>query len=64
MDLNLSDEDKNFRKEVKDFIKKNLSSEQQKKIKNGGSYTKDETIKWQRALFKNNWFAVLKIDFF
>ena len=57
MDLNFSDEDVKFREKVKAFIKENLSSQLQKKAMNGGSYSKDEIIKWQQALYKNNWFA-------
>ena len=57
MDLNFSDEDAKFRNKVKAFIKDNLSSQLQKKAMNGGSYSKDEIIKWQQALYKNNWFA-------
>ncbi len=57
MDLNFSYEDTKFRNKVKTFIKNNLSIQLQKKVKNGGSYTKDEIIEWQQALYKNNWFA-------
>ena len=57
MNLNYTDQDINFRREVKSFIKDNLSSSVQKRISNGGSYTKEETVKWQKALYENNWFA-------
>ena len=57
MDLKFTDEDIKFREQVKTFIEKNLSSDLRKKIMNGGSYTKDEIIKWQKALYANNWFA-------
>ena len=57
MDLKFMDEDIKFREQVKTFIEKNLSSDLRKKIMNGGSYTKDEIIKWQKALYANNWFA-------
>ena len=57
MNLNYTDQDINFREEVKSFIKDNLSSSVQKRISNGGSYTKEETVKWQKALYENNWFA-------
>ncbi len=57
MNLIYTDQDINFREEVKSFIKDNLSSSVQKRISNGGSYTKEETVKWQKALYENNWFA-------
>ncbi len=57
MDLNFLEEDIKFRDEVKNFIKNNLSSQVRKRIINGGNYSKEEIIEWQKALFKNNWFA-------
>ena len=57
MNLNYTDEDLIFREEVKCFIRDNLSSSIQKRISNGGAYTKEETVKWQKALYKNGWFA-------
>ena len=57
MNLNYTDEDLIFREEVKCFIRDNLSSSIQKRISNGGTYTKEETVKWQKALYKNGWFA-------
>ncbi len=57
MNLNYRDEDNKFRKEIKDFIKSNLSEEVLKKASNGGKYTKDEIVNWQKALFKKGMFA-------
>ena len=57
MNLNYTDEDNKFRKEIKDFIKDNLSQEAQKKSLMEVKYTKDEIIKWQKALFKEGMFA-------
>ena len=57
MDLKFTKEDIKFREQVRAFIKNNLSASKQKKVINGGSYSKDEIIKWQKALFANNWFA-------
>ena len=57
MNLNYTEADNKFRKEIKDFIKDNLSQEAQKRVFNGGKYTKDEIIKWQKDLFKAGKFA-------
>ena len=56
MDLKFTKEDIKFKEQVREFIKNNLPASKQKVI-NGGSYSKDEIIKWQKALFANNWFA-------
>ena len=57
MPINFSDEDVNFKKEVREFINSNLPKELQTKISNGGSANKEETIAWQKALNKKKWFA-------
>ena len=57
MNLNYTNEDLIFREEVKCFIRDNLSSSIQKRISNGGAYTKEETVKWQKALYEKGWFA-------
>ncbi len=57
MNLNYTDEDNKFRKEIKDFIKSNLSEEVLKRVSNGGKYTKDEIVNWQKALHKKGMFA-------
>ena len=57
MNLNYTDDDNKFRKKVIDFIKNNLSQEAKKRVSNGGKYSKEEIIKWQKALFKAGMFA-------
>ncbi len=57
MDLNFTEKDNLFREEVRFFINKNLSAKIQKRVMNGGKYSKDEIIEWQKALFKKKWFA-------
>ena len=57
MNLNFTDEDDKFRIKIKDFISKNISKETQEKVFNGGKYTKDEIVNWQKALFKEGMFA-------
>ena len=57
MDLNYTEQDIKFRDDVRNFIKNNLPHDTQKRILNGGKYSKDEIINWQKALFKNKWFA-------
>ena len=52
MDLNFTEKDNLFREEVRSFINKNLSAKIQKRVMNGGKYSKDEIIEWQKALFK------------
>ena len=50
MNLNYTEADNKFRKEIKDFIRDNLSQEVQKRVSNGGKYTKDEILRRQRRL--------------
>ncbi|MDC3023888.1 acyl-CoA dehydrogenase family protein [Alphaproteobacteria bacterium] len=57
MNLNFTDKDEKFRVKIKDFISSNISKETQKKVFNGGKYTKDEIVNWQKALFKEGMFA-------
>ena len=57
MNLNFTDEDDKFRIRIKDFISKNISKKTQEKVFNGGKYTKDEIVNWQKALFKEGMFA-------
>ena len=57
MNIKFSDEDVNFKKEVREVINSNLPKELQTKISNGGSANKEETIAWQKALNKKKWFA-------
>ena len=57
MNLNYTEEDNKFRNKIKEFIKSNLSQEVQKRALNGKKYTKDEIIKWQKALFREGFFA-------
>ena len=57
MNLNYTNEDNKFRNKVKDFIASNLSQELQQKALNGKKYTKEEIIKWQKALFREGLFA-------
>ena len=46
MDLKFTKEDIKFKEQVREFIKNNLPASKQKKVINGGSYSKDEIIKW------------------
>ena len=61
MNLNYTEEDNKFRNKIKEFIKSNLSQEMQKKALNGKKYTKDEIIKWQKALFREGFLLILVI---
>ena len=42
MDLNYTEQDIKFRDDVRNFIKNNLPHDTQKRILNGGKYSKDE----------------------
>lgn len=57
MNLDYSDEELDFQKEVRSFINANLSDELKYKLSNGGHPDKEETIKWQKALFEKGWMA-------
>ena len=57
MNLNLKKEDLIFQRQVRDFIKSNLSKTTQKKIKDGYHLTKKDMVSWYNKLSKQGWIA-------
>ena len=57
MNIEFSKEDLEFQQKVRSFISKNLSNELRNKIANGSEISKEEIIRWQKALHKENLFA-------
>ncbi len=57
MNLNFKKEDLIFQKEVRDFIKKNLSHITQKKTEQGYHLTKEDMVNWYNKLSKKGWIA-------
>ncbi|MBL6458013.1 acyl-CoA dehydrogenase family protein [Belnapia sp. T6] len=57
MDLRFTDEEIAFRKEVRDFIAKELPAETRERMIAGKSPTKDQVVDWQRKLNARGWAA-------
>lgn len=57
MDLNLSEEDLAFKKEVKDFIESNLTKDVKKRVSDGIRPEKKDIINWQILLNSKGWLA-------
>ena len=57
MNLTFSQEDIEFKEEVKDFINKNLDKTTQKKINGGHHLSKDDLVNWQKKLYEKGWMA-------
>ena len=57
MNLNFSENDLNFKKEVKDFINNNLNPLTKKKIEEGHHISKEDMLEWQNKLYEKGWIA-------
>ena len=57
MDLNLSDGERTFRQEVRDFIAGNLPRDIADKVENNRHLGKDDYLAWQKALYRRGWVA-------
>ncbi|MGQ0677104.1 MAG: acyl-CoA dehydrogenase family protein [Rhodospirillales bacterium] len=57
MDLNLSDGEREFQREVRDFIAANLPRDIAEKVENQRRLSKDDHLAWQRALYRRGWIA-------
>ena len=57
MDLNLSDGERAFRQEVRDFIAASLPRDIAEKVENNRRLGKDDYLAWQRTLFRKGWAA-------
>ncbi len=55
MDLRFTDEERAFRKEVRDFIDRNLPEATRERMAAGRTPTKEMVVQWQRALNKQGW---------
>ena len=60
MDLQFTQEELNFQKEVKNWIKENYSADMRERYVNSpnGHLTKDEHMQWQQALFAQGWAGI------
>jgi pimeloyl-CoA dehydrogenase large subunit len=57
MELRWTDDERAFRKEVRDFINRELPKETRDRMIRGKSPTKDQVVEWQRKLNKQGWAA-------
>lgn len=55
--MKLTDEEKAFQQEVRDFIDKNLPEDIKHKVVNNLLLKKDDHVRWQKILHKKGWFA-------
>jgi pimeloyl-CoA dehydrogenase large subunit len=55
MELRWTDEERAFRKEVRDFIDRELPKETRERMIRGKSPTKEMVVEWQRKLNKRGW---------
>jgi pimeloyl-CoA dehydrogenase large subunit len=57
LELRWTEEERNFRQEVRDFIKAELPQEVRDRMVRGKSATKDQLVAWQRKLNEKGWAA-------
>lgn len=55
MDLRFTDEERAFRREVREFIDRNLPAATRERMASGRTPTKEMVVQWQRALNKQGW---------
>ncbi|PIE13610.1 MAG: pimeloyl-CoA dehydrogenase large subunit [Rhodobacterales bacterium] len=55
MDLNFTQEDQDFRAEVREFIAANLPAEMAERVRNNAPMTKEDTLVWQKILHDKGW---------
>lgn len=55
--MKLTDEEKAFQQEVREFINKNLPEDIKHKVVNSLLLKKDDHVRWQKILHKKGWFA-------
>ena len=60
MNLQFTEEELNFQKEVKDWIKDNYPEDMKERLMNSpnGHVTKEEHVQWQQALFSKGWAGI------
>ncbi len=57
MDLSMSPEDEQFRKQVAQFFEQKLPANLKKNLKDGLSVPRDQMVPWHRALYEQGWAA-------
>lgn len=57
MNLNYTDEEIQFRGQVRDFLQKKLPKDISEKVAEGKRIDKDDIVRWQKILFENGWGA-------
>ena len=57
MDLNFTEQQQDFQKEVRGFLDEHLDAEVSEKVKNGISITKSESEEWHNKLNNKGWLA-------
>ena len=57
MDLQLTDDDLAFQREVRGFIEENLPADIRDKVANGRKLEKDDFVRWQNILNERGWMA-------
>ena len=57
MDFQFTESEKNFKNEVRDFTKKNLSTELKNKLLHYQTIHKDDVMSWHKSLFDKGWIA-------
>ena len=57
MDLNFTEQQQEFQKEVRDFLDENLDTKVSEKVRNGISISKSESEDWHKKLNNKGWLA-------
>src|SRR3954469_25852748 len=55
MDLSFTSEELAFRDEVRGFLAGNLADETRRKVLEGYKVSRDDTLRWQEALYRRGW---------
>ena len=60
MNLQFTQEELDFQKEVRDWIKDNYPEDMKERLTHApnGHVTKDEHVQWQQALYKKGWAGI------
>jgi alkylation response protein AidB-like acyl-CoA dehydrogenase len=58
MNIDLTPEELAFRDEVREFLAKDYPEDIRRKRDEGVTLTRDDTVRWHKALYKRGWFAV------
>ena len=58
MNVNLTDQDLDFRDEVRTFLTEKYPADIRDKRNKGVTLSREEMVRWQKVLFEQGWFAV------